>query len=320
MVSFTDRPENDALRMVVRRLLEGLLTAWAAVTVTFFALHLTAGDPLSGLLSRGLATSEQIETLRVNLGFDVPLPIQYLRYLAGFIRGDLGVSLYSRRSVSQEILSQLPATLELALAGFCIAIALGFALGILSAWKEQRWSGRLSILITGLATSLPVAFTGILALYALRTGYGHLPEGALNPIQRLVLPALVLGFATAGGIARVVQAGLRESLRQPYMLAAQARGIQSGFRYLWHALKPSLPPAISMSALEAAFLLSGTVITETIFARPGLGRLLIDSILDGDFPIAQGIVAVVAIFYTLSHIIAELLSLAIDPRLRRGAG
>ncbi|MEJ2561705.1 MAG: ABC transporter permease, partial [Anaerolineales bacterium] len=111
--------------MVVRRLLEGLLTAWAAVTVTFFALHLTAGDPLSGLLSRGLATSEQIETLRVNLGFDVPLPIQYLRYLAGFIRGDLGVSLYSRRSVSQEILSQLPATLELALAGFCIAIALG---------------------------------------------------------------------------------------------------------------------------------------------------------------------------------------------------
>jgi peptide/nickel transport system permease protein len=319
MVSNTDRLENSALRTVVRRLLEGLLTALAAVSVTFFALHLTAGDPLSGLLSRGLATRAQIESLRVSLGFDAPLHIQYLRYLAGFIRGDLGVSLYSRRAVSQEILSQLPATLELALAGFCIAIALGFTLGILSAWKEQQWSGRLSTLITGLATALPVAFTGILALYVLRSGYGYLPEGSVNPIQHLVLPALVLGFATAGGIARVVQAGLRESMRQPYMLAAQARGIQSGFRYLWHALKPSLPPAISMSALEAAFLLSGTVITETIFARPGLGRLLIGSILDGDFPIVQGIVAVVAIFYTLSHITAELLSFAIDPRLRRHA-
>lgn len=319
MVSFTDRHENDALKTVVRRLLEGLLTAWAAVSVTFFALRLSAGDPLSGLLGRGLATREQVESLRISLGFDAPLYIQYLRYLAGFLRGDLGVSLYSRRSVSQEILTQLPATLELALAGFCIAIVLGFVLGILSAWREQRWSGRLSNLITGLATALPVAFTSILALYVLRIGYDYLPEESLNPIQHLFLPALVLGFATSGGIARVVQAGLRESMRQPYMLAAQARGIQSGFRYLWHALKPSLPPAISMSALEAAFLLSGTVITETIFARPGLGRLLIDSILDGDFPIAQGIVAVVAIFYTLSHIVAELLSLAIDPRLRRRA-
>lgn len=319
MVSFTHRPETSPLRTVIRRLLEGLITAWAAVSVTFFALHLAAGDPLSGLLSRGLATREQIEALRLSLGYDAPLHLQYLRYLAGFIRGDLGVSLYTRRPVSQEILSQLPATLELALAGLLIAVVFGFVLGILSAWKEHHFAGKLSSLITGLAMALPVTFTGILALYILRSGYRVLPEGSVRSIQHLILPALVLGFATAGGIARVVQAGLRDSMRKPYMLAVRARGIQSGLRYLWHALKPSLPPAVSMSALEAAFLLSGTVITETIFARPGLGRLLIDSILDGDFPIAQGIVAVVAIFYTLSHIIADLLSFTIDPRLRRRA-
>jgi peptide/nickel transport system permease protein len=319
MVSFTDRPGNGALRTVVRRLLEGAITAWAAVTVTFFALHLTAGDPLAGLFSRGLATPEQIESARISLGLDDPLLIQYIRYLAGMFHGDLGVSLYTRRPVSQEIFAQLPSTLELAFSGLLIAILLGFLLGILSAWKAQHVSGKLAALITGMATGFPVTFTGILALYAVRTGYQHLPEGSLHPIQHLVLPALVLGFASAGGIARVVHAGLRESMRMPYMLAVQARGIQRGFRFLWHALKPSLPPAVSMSALEAAFLLSGTVVTETIFARPGLGRLLIDSILDGDYPIAMGIVAVVAVLYTLSHIVADLLSLAIDPRLRRRA-
>lgn len=319
MVSFTDRPENGALRTVIRRLFEGIVTAWAAVTVTFFALHLTAGDPLSGLLSRGLASQEQIETLRISLGLDDPILIQYIRYFAGFLRGDLGVSLYTRRSVSQEIFTQLPATLELAITGLIIAVFLGFVLGILSAWRDRHLSGKLAALITGIATGFPVAFTGILSLYVIRVSYRHLPDGSLSPIQQLVLPALVLGFATAGGIARVVHAGLRESMRQPYMLAVQARGIQRGFRYLWHALKPSLPPAVSMSALEAAFLLSGTVITETIFARPGLGRLLIDSILDGDYPIAMGIVAIVAIFYTLSHLLADLLSMAIDPRLRRRA-
>ena len=319
MVSFTDRFENGALRTVFRRLLEGLVTAWAAVTVTFFALHLTAGDPLSGLFSRGLATQEQIEATRVSLGLDAPLLIQYLRYLAGIFRGDLGVSLYTRRPVSQEIFAQLPSTLELAFSGLLIAITLGFALGILSAWKEDHVTGKLASVVTGIATGFPIAFTGVLALYAVRTSYQFLPIGSLSPIQHLALPALVLGFASAGGIARVVHAGLRESMRKPYMLAVQARGIQRGFRFLWHALKPSLPPAVSMSALEAAFLLSGTVITETVFARPGLGRLLIDSILDGDYPIVMGIVAIVAIFYTLSHIFADLISAAIDPRLRRHA-
>ncbi len=127
----------------------------------------------------------------------------------------------------------------------------------------------------------------------------------------------VLGFASSGPIARVIHSGLSESLRSPYILAAQARGIQRGFRLLRHALRPSLAPVISLIALEAAFLFSGTVVTETVFSRPGLGRLLVKSILEGDYPITLGLVALAAILYTISHVLADLLTLIIDPRLQR---
>ncbi|NIS81404.1 MAG: ABC transporter permease subunit [Anaerolineales bacterium] len=317
MVPFSYRSQTGALTSVLRRLFEGLLTAWAAVSVTFVALRLAVGDPLAGLLSRGLATPDQIESLRKALGLDAPLTVQYIRFLIGFLRGDLGTSIYSRRPVSTVIVEQLPATIELALAGLTIAIVLGLVIGILAAWRERRFAGQIATALAGLGTALPVAFTGVLVLLVFRFGFYRFPNARTLPIQRLLFPALVLGFASGGAIARVVHAGLRESLNEPYILAARARGVYGGFHLLWHALKPALPPVISMSALEASFLLSGTVVTETVFSRPGLGRLLVDSILVGDYPIAQGIVAVVAIIYTLSHIIADLLSAAIDPRLRR---
>jgi ABC-type dipeptide/oligopeptide/nickel transport system permease component len=131
------------------------------------------------------------------------------------------------------------------------------------------------------------------------------------------MPALVLGFATAGAIARVARASLDESIEAPYMLAARARGIRQSMRLLWHALRPALPPVVSLSALEAAFLFSGTVVTETVFSRPGLGRLLVSSILQGDYPVALGLVALAAIFYTASLVTGDLIAMALDPRLRR---
>jgi ABC-type dipeptide/oligopeptide/nickel transport system permease component len=138
-------------------------------------------------------------------------------------------------------------------------------------------------------------------------------------VRHLLLPALVLGFASSGAIARVVQFGLTESLQAPYVLAARARGLAPGLRLLWHALRPVLPPVISLGALEAAYLFGGTVVTETVFSRPGLGRLLVSAILQGDYPIAQGLVALAALFYTASHLLADGAAMALDPRLRRQA-
>jgi peptide/nickel transport system permease protein len=317
MVSHSDRPSNGALATVIRRVIEGVLTAWAAVSLTFFALRLIAGDPVASLLSQGLASPDQVENLRRSLGLDAPLVVQYLKFLSGLFRGDLGTSLYTGRPVSTVIAEQLPATAQLAFTGLGFALLIGLTLGVISAWKEETSLGQLAASTAGLATALPVAFTGILGLILYRQLLGVIPILGYGTVRRLILPASLLGFASAGAIARVVQAGLKETMKGPYILAARARGIGYSFRLLWHALRPALPPVVSLTALEAAFLFAGTVVTETVFSRPGLGRLLVNSILQGDYPIAQGLVVLAAIFYTTSHMFADILAFTIDPRLRR---
>jgi ABC-type dipeptide/oligopeptide/nickel transport system permease component len=285
------------------------------VSITFFALRLVAGDPVASLLSQGLASPSQLEAIRRSLGYDRHLVIQYLQFLIDLLRGDLGSSIYTGRAVSTIIAEQFPSTAQLALLGFFIAALLGLTLGVVSAWRQNSLLGNLSAGIAGLATGLPVAFTGILALMIVRSGSFLFTSGSVLSARGLLLPSLVLGFSSAGALARVVDAGLRESMREPYMLAARARGIHGRFRLLWHALRPALPPAVSLGALEAAYLFAGTVVTETVFSRPGLGRTLVSSILQGDFPIAQGVVALAALIYVASHLLADVAAFLLDPRL-----
>lgn len=318
MVSLLNRPTSRTLIAIGQRLLQGLLTAFTAVTFTFFALRLAAGDPLSSLLAQGLATPQQVQQLRINLGLNQPLYKQYLNFVSSLAKGDLGFSLFTRRPVLEVISEQFQHTAALALLALVIAMLIGFGLGIIAAWKKGTFPARTSELLSGLATSLPVSFTGILAIYLLSFSIQTNSEaGRLLVLKDLFLPAAVLGFASSGAMARVVQAGLEESMLAPYMLAARARGIRKRGRLLWHALRPSLPPAISLLALEGAFLFAGTVVTETVFSRPGLGRLLVSSILQGDFPIAQGVVVLAALVYTLSQSMADILAFIIDPRLEK---
>jgi ABC-type dipeptide/oligopeptide/nickel transport system permease component len=167
-----------------------------------------------------------------------------------------------------------------------------------------------------MATALPVAFTGIVIIFLFTHVARAFPALGLGHWEELALPAMVLGFAVSGAIARVVYSSLSESLHAPHLLAARARGLGSSWRILWHALRPALPPVVSLTALEAAFLFGGTVITETVFSRPGLGRLLVGAILQGDFPVAQGLVVLGALTYTATGIGADLLATLLDPRLQ----
>ncbi|OGO15576.1 MAG: hypothetical protein A2Z14_14440 [Chloroflexi bacterium RBG_16_48_8] len=218
--------------------------------------------------------------------------------------------------MSQIIFEQLPSTVELALSALLIALLLGALIGTVAAWKRGSLGATIAESLSGFATALPVAFTGILAILLMTWLLQGLPGNTpISQLKELILPATVLGFASAGAIARVVQSGLEESIQKPYMLAARARGISKGLHLFWHALRPALPPVISLTALQAAFLFGGTVVTETVFSRPGLGRLLISSILQGDFPIVQGIVILAALLYTTSHHLADILAMIIDPRL-----
>lgn len=317
MVPNSDRYQTRFLITLASRVVEGLITAWIAVTLTFFALRIAVGDPVNSLLSQGLATAEQAQEIRTSLGLDQPLITQYFHFLGGLFRGDLGLSLYTSQAVDQIILRQLPSTAALAISGLLIGILLGFIIGVTAAWKKDEWLGRLASSAAGLATSLPVAFIGILLLIAVaRIGSTGFPGWRFLGYSGLLLPATVLGIATAGPIGKVIEAGVGESMQSAYIEATIARGYRRNLRLLWFALKPALPPVISLSALEAAYLFSGTVVTETVFSRPGLGRLLLRSILEGDFPIAQGLVVLAAIFYTFSHLLADILAMLIDPRMR----
>jgi ABC-type dipeptide/oligopeptide/nickel transport system permease component len=320
MVPVLDRSITRAIIVIGQRILDGLLTAWVTVTFTFFALRVAAGDPLASLLSQGLVNPAQVEQIRTNLGLDQPLLTQYVQFLSSLLRGDLGRSLYTNRPVYRIILEQLPSTVELALTALGIAIFLGITLGTIAAWKRKTQAATFAESISGLATALPVAFTGILAIWLVTFILQSFLRGSdLIRLKDLLLPALVLGFSSSGSIARVVQSGLEESIQKPYILAARARGVSGGLRLFWHALRPALPPVISLGALQAAFLFGGTVVIETVFSRPGLGRLLISSILQGDFPIAQGIVILAALLYTASHHLADIVAILIDPRLESGS-
>lgn len=302
-------PDRTGIASLAGRLIEGLLTALAAVTLTFLALRLAAGDPVATLLSQGLTTPEQAEAMQRSLGYDLPLHEQYFLFLTNLARGDLGVSLYSGQSVVDIIGRQLPSTVQLALLSMAIALPLGVLLGAASSWRARPTIQSLAVTFSSLATSLPVAITGVIGLLIVTVTFGS--------EVRPWLPAAVLGYAVAGPFARAIHSGLEASLRSPYVLAARARGLRRSRRYYWHALRPALPAAVALLALEAAFLFAGAVVTETVFSRPGLGRTLVNSILQGDFPVAQGIVALAALIYVLTRLVADGFGWILDPRLRR---
>jgi peptide/nickel transport system permease protein len=308
MVPVSDRPRIRILILLLRRLGTGFLTAFAALTLTFFILRLVGSDPVDTLLAQGLTSLEQAEQLRKDLGLDQPILNQYASYLAGLFQGDLGASLYTRRSVLQSILEQFRWTLELAFSGLVVGILGGLLLGISASWWRKSSIGAFAATLASLLTAVPVAFLGIVALW--------ISSKTPTSIPRTILPTIVLGITISGPMARLILAHLSESLEGPYILAARARGIRRSFRLLWHALRPILPPLLSLIALEAAFLFAGTVVTETVFSRPGLGRLMVRAILEGDYPVTQGLVTLAALFYTGSHIIADWLALLFDPRLR----
>lgn len=313
MVPLFNRTSTSPVGGPTRRLFDGLLTAWAAVSLTFFALRLSAGDPVAGLLSQGLTSIEQAEQLRHRLGYDLPLFQQYVHYLGRLVRGDLGVSLYSGQPVTELIGAALPSTLGLAGASLLIAIPLGALLGGVAGWASLPSLRRLAGTLASLFTSLPVAATGVIGLLILgRLGGSDPPSSPTG----LWLPAAVLGCAAAGPFARAVQAGLQSTRRSPFILAARARGLRQNGRLIWHAARPTLPAIASLLAVEAAFLFAGTVVTETVFSRPGLGRTLVRSILQGDFPIAQAIVGLAALIYVATQVIADGLARSADPRLR----
>jgi peptide/nickel transport system permease protein len=233
------------------------------------------------------------------------------------LRGDLGRSLYSNRPITLTIAEQLPATLQLAAAALLVAVTLGLGLGILAALRSDTWVDQVVMGVAVLGVSVPVYWSGLVLIWLFSIKLQWLPATGVNGWQHLVMPAMVLGLVGAGPIARLVRASLINALRADYVTLARAKGLPNTTVLGWHALRNALIPAITLIGLQAGFLLGGTVVTEAVFARPGLGRLVVEAVLAKDLPVVRGVVLLIATIYVVINLLVDLATLSLDPRLRQ---
>ena len=301
----------------LRRLLEVPLLLLGAATVVFFLIHLIPGDPAAAMLGEGAAPAD-VAGLRKDLGLDRPLLGQYVSWLSGAVRGDLGSSILTKRKVTREILAAVPATAELAFAAFLGALLVAVPTGVASALARGKPLDGFLRAVSLLGVSTPNYVSGPLLVLVFSIGLGLLPVSGRDGRGALLLPAATLAFALAALLSRMVRACLAEEMDRPYVAAAIARGERPLRAILRHAGRNALPPVLVVAGLQFGSLLTGAVVTETIFSWPGVGRLLIQSIQRRDYPMVQGCVLFIAATYVLVNALVDALAAAIDPRARAG--
>jgi len=302
----------------LRRLVSTVLVLWGVITLTFFAIRLLPGDPATLLISQGGGSAEDIDALREQLGLNDPLPIQYLSFLGDLMRGDLGVSLVSHRPVADVIAEQLPHTLALATSATLLSVVLGISIGLLAATHQGSWIDQLCIAVAVLGVSLPILLSGLLFILLFSLVLGWLPATGQGSWRHLVMPSLVLSLASVGTIARLVRTQMLEVLPQDYVTVARAKGLGERVILWRHALRNALIPVITIIGLQFGALLGGTVVTESLFSRRGLGRLVVDAISWKDYPLVQGVVILGATIYIVVNFLVDMSYGLLDPRIRRG--
>jgi peptide/nickel transport system permease protein len=286
------------------------------VSIAVFAmLRLLPGDPAQIMLAESGASAERVAALRQQLGLDDPLPVQYWRFLTGALRGDLGRSIQSNRPVTQEIAGQLPSTIELTLAAMVVAVGIGIPLGLLAATRHNGPLDYGAMALALVGVSMPSFWLGVLLILFFSLRLGWLPATGQGGLERLVLPAFTLGFGAAAIIARLVRSSVLEVLRHEYVMTARAKGLGPRVVLLRHALKNALIPVVTIVGLQFGALLAGTVVIETVFSRPGVGRMVVNAILVKDFPVAQGAILIIATTYVLANLLVDLLYAWLDPRV-----
>jgi ABC-type dipeptide/oligopeptide/nickel transport system permease component len=303
------------LRFIARRLVLTIPVLLGVATLVFSLIHFIPGDPALAMLGE-TASPADVAELRARLGLDRPLLEQYGSFLRDALRGDLGTSMRTSESVTTTILERMPATFELAMAAMLVAIALAVPLGIAAAvWRGTAADyGATTVSLLGI--SIPNFWLGPLLALVFAVQLGWLPVSGRGTLAHLILPAISLGAALAAILARMTRATLLEELREQYVQAARARGVSRPRAVLRHAFRNSLIPVVTLLGLQFGAVLTGAVITETIFAWPGIGRLLIQSIGFRDYPLVQGCILLIAITYVGVNLLTDLVYGVIDPRIR----
>lgn len=308
------------LRYVTGRLI-GLLPVLLGVTIlVFLMLRIAPGDPLIALLgeeAQGMSRAA-LEELRGQYGFDRDPVSQYFSFIGGVVRGDLGESVRTGQPVLREIAVRLPATLQLAGAGLAIALVIGLSLGVLAAVYRRTIVDYLAIIVALAGVSIPVFWSGLILMLYFSLELGWLPASGYGTWRHLVLPAAAIGFSSSAIIARVTRSSMIEVLRSDYIRTARAKGVGDRRINLRHALRNAMLPVITVIGLQFGGLLGGAVLTETVFAWPGLGRLVVDSIRAQDGPLVQGTVLFIAVVFILINLLVDLSYALLNPRIRYG--
>jgi peptide/nickel transport system permease protein len=299
---------------VIRRLLLAVPILLGVATLVFSLIHLIPGDPVEVMLGTGAGAAD-VQGLRHQLGLDRPLLEQYASFLGGLLNLDLGVSLRYRDPVASLLAERYPATLALALCSLVLALAISLPAGIAAALRPGGSIDRLATLFSALALSLPSFWLGpiLILFFAIRLDW--LPVSGMDSPVAVVLPAVTLALALAALLTRLVRAALAEEVGAPYVRSARSRGLSRTRAVVRHALRNALPPVLAVTGLQLGSLLTGAILTETIFAWPGLGRLLIQAISHRDYPLVQGCVLLIAVTYITVNLAVDLLNGLLDPRV-----
>jgi peptide/nickel transport system permease protein len=303
------------LNYLIKRLFSAVFVLLGITTLVFLLIHLVPGDPIEVMLGETARPADR-EALRHALGLDLPILQQWWQYLTGIAHFDLGASLHSKRAVSQLLIERIPATAVLSIVSMLIAVVIALPLGILAAvYKDSIWD-RLSMMTAMLGVSIPNFVMGPLLILIFSLWLGWFPVSGKEGFSSLILPAFTLGTALAAILSRMVRASMLEVIQEDYIRAARARGL-SEVRVLGiHALRNAALPVITILGMQFGALLAGAVITETIFAWPGIGQLMIESIQKRDYPVVQACVLLISFTYVLVNLLTDFLYTSLDPRVK----
>ena len=307
------------LTFILQRLLSALLVILGVVSIVFLLIHLIPGDPVEIMLGESATTADR-EALRVALGLNLPIGLQFQNYLIGLTQLDLGTSIHLRRPVSALLLERLPATGLLALVTLIITLTLALPLGIIAAVRRNTWWDTGAMSFSMLGVSIPNFWLGPVLILVFSLWLGWLPVSGRSGLASVILPSLTLATGLVAVLSRMVRSSMLEVLGEDYMRTARAKGLPPKRVILHHGLRNALLPVITMLGLQLGALLAGAVITETVFSWPGIGLLTIESIQSRDYPVVQACVLLISVTYVLVNLLTDLAYAWVDPRVRLGSG
>jgi ABC-type dipeptide/oligopeptide/nickel transport system permease component len=303
------------IRYISIRLLFALPALWLILTMVFLLAHIVPGDPVAQMLGEG-ARAEDLTQLRHALGLDLPLPVQYGRYLSGALHGNLGESFRFQQPVLKVVAEHYPATLELAAVALLICALIGIPAGVLAAHKRGERTDHTVAVLTLFGLSVPNFALGPVLILLFSVVLGWLPVSGRGGIPHLILPAFTLGAALAAILTRMVRTSVIEELSADYVRTARAKGVSESAVLFRHALRNALIPILTILGLQFGSLLAGTIVTESIFSWPGIGRLAVQAIGARDYPLLQGCILLIAVSYVFVNLLTDLVYALVDPRVR----